>query len=99
MEDRIILRREEHVAWLIFNRPDRLNAMTIETWQLMGRHLASLSEHRGVRCLVLAGGGRAVFGGHRRAGLPGTEQVEGRGEPQPDPAPVALTERCTTRSV
>ena len=64
MEDRIILRREEHVAWLIFNRPDRLNAMTIETWQLMGRHLASLSEHRGVRCLVLAGEGRAFLAGH-----------------------------------
>ena len=64
MEDRIILRRQDHVAWLIFNRPDRLNAMTIKTWQLMGRHLASLSEDRDMRCLVLAGEGRAFLAGH-----------------------------------
>jgi enoyl-CoA hydratase len=64
MDDRIILRREEHVAWLIFNRPDRLNAMTIETWQIMGKHLAALSEDRSVRCLVLAGEGRAFLAGH-----------------------------------
>ena len=64
MDDRIILRREGHVAWLIFNRPDRLNAMTIATWQLMGRQLAKLSEDRSVRCLVLAGEGRAFLAGH-----------------------------------
>src|ERR1700676_3701356 len=64
MDDRISLRRDGHVAWLVFNRPDRLNAMTIETWQLMGRHLAALAEDRSVRCLVLAGEGRASLAGH-----------------------------------
>ena len=32
MSERILVRTDGHVAWMIFNRPDRLNAMTIETW-------------------------------------------------------------------
>ena len=64
MQDRIIVQRDAGVASLTFNRPERLNAMTIETWQLMGRHLAELSRDRAVRCLVLAGAGRAFLAGH-----------------------------------
>ena len=64
MNDRIIVRRDGHVAWIVFNRPDRLNAMTIETWALMGRRLAELNEDREVRCLVIAGEGRSFLAGH-----------------------------------
>jgi len=64
MQDRIIVERDGHVASLVFNRPDRLNAMTIETWQLMGRLLAGLAEDRAVRCVLLAGEGRAFLAGH-----------------------------------
>lgn len=64
MTDRIIVRRDGHVAWLIFNRPDRLNAMTIETWALMDDRLRELNEDRAVRCLVIAGEGRSFLAGH-----------------------------------
>ncbi len=64
MDDRIIVRRDGHIAWLVFNRPERLNAMTIETWRLMDRRLVELSEDRDVRCLILAGEGRAFLAGH-----------------------------------
>jgi len=64
MTERIIVRRDGHVAWLIFNRPDRLNAMTIETWALMDRRLAELNEDRDIRCLVIAGEGRSFLAGH-----------------------------------
>ena len=64
MTDRIIVRKDGHVAWLIFNRPDRLNAMTIETWTLMDELLAELDKDREVRCLVLAGEGRSFLAGH-----------------------------------
>jgi enoyl-CoA hydratase len=52
------------VAWLIFNRPDRLNAMTIEAWALMDRRLAELNDDRDIRCLVIAGEGRSFLAGH-----------------------------------
>ena len=64
VQSRIIVERDAGIASLTFNRPERLNAMTIETWQLMGRHLAELSKDRAVRCLVLAGAGRAFLAGH-----------------------------------
>lgn len=64
MTDRIIIRKEAHVAWMIFNRPDRLNAMTIESWGLMDELLRELDADREIRCLVIAGEGRAFLAGH-----------------------------------
>ena len=64
MQDRILLQRDGDIATLVFNRPERLNAMTIESWQLMGRHLVELGEDRQIRCLILAGAGRAFLAGH-----------------------------------
>lgn len=64
MSERILIRKDEHIAWLIFNRPDRLNAMTIETWDLMGQSLTELNQDRDIRCLIIAGEGRAFLAGH-----------------------------------
>jgi len=64
MQERLLVRRDDAIAWMIFNRPDRLNAMTIATWQAMGRALAELSADRTLRCLILAGEGRAFLAGH-----------------------------------
>ena len=64
MGDRIIVRKDGHLAWLIFNRPERLNAMTIETWSMMDDRLRELDQDRNIRCLVLAGEGRSFLAGH-----------------------------------
>ncbi|MDH3688172.1 MAG: enoyl-CoA hydratase/isomerase family protein [Gammaproteobacteria bacterium] len=64
MDDRIIVHKQGHVAWLTFNRPQRLNAMTIETWFLMDEKLAELDKDRDIRCLILAGEGRSFLAGH-----------------------------------
>ena len=63
-EERVFVREEGHVAWLIFNRPDRLNAMTVESWSRMSELLAQVDANRELRCLVLAGEGRAFLAGH-----------------------------------
>ena len=64
MSDRFILEKQGHVMWLRFNRPERLNAMTIESWGELDEHLAAIDTDRDVRCLVLAGEGRAFLAGH-----------------------------------
>jgi enoyl-CoA hydratase len=64
MSDRIKLRKDGHVAWLTFNRPDRLNAMTIATWFELDDLLRAVDKDREVRCLILAGEGRAFLAGH-----------------------------------
>ena len=64
MSDRFILEKQGHVTWLKFNRPERLNAMTIESWGEFNEHLAAVDKDRDARCLVLAGEGRAFLAGH-----------------------------------
>ena len=64
MSDRFILEKQGHVMWIRLNRPERLNAMTIESWGELDEHLAAIDADRDVRCLVLAGEGRAFLAGH-----------------------------------
>ena len=53
-----------HIAWLLFDRPDKLNAMTIESWREMGEALTAIGKRPEVRVLILAGEGRAFLAGH-----------------------------------
>ena len=62
-DDRILLRKEGDIAWMLFNRPEVLNAMLIETWQLMDDLLHEVRTDKDVRCLILAGEGRAFLAG------------------------------------
>ncbi len=64
MSDRIKIRSDGHVAWLTFNRPQSLNAMTIESWGLMDDLLRKLDADRNIRCLILEGEGRSFLAGH-----------------------------------
>ena len=63
-DDRFIVQKDGHVAWLIFNRPKQLNAMTIEGWAEMDEHLEALDQDRNIRCLIICGEGRAFLAGH-----------------------------------
>ena len=53
-----------HIAWLLFDRPEKLNAMTVESWGEMGDALIALGKEPEVRCLIIAGEGRAFLAGH-----------------------------------
>jgi enoyl-CoA hydratase/carnithine racemase len=51
------------VGWLRLNRPDRLNAMTIEMWEELAKLGESLGDDASLRCLVVMGEGRAFSSG------------------------------------
>ena len=51
------------VGWLRLNRPERLNAMTIEMWDELAKLGESLGDDSGLRCLVVIGEGRAFSSG------------------------------------
>jgi len=53
-----------HIAWLLFDRPEKLNAMTVKSWGEMGDALTALGKEPEVRCLIIAGEGRAFLAGH-----------------------------------
>ncbi len=51
------------VGWLRINRPDRLNAMTVEMWEELAKLGESLGDDASLRCLVVLGEGRAFSSG------------------------------------
>jgi len=64
IKNRFIVKKDGHLAWLIFDRPEKLNAMSSQGWRDFGRHLRELLEDREIRCLILAGEGRGFLAGH-----------------------------------
>ena len=56
--------RDGAVAWIILDRPKKLNAMTIEAWQELGEIIRTLNGDLQIRCAVIAGEGRAFLAGH-----------------------------------
>ncbi len=60
----IVVRKDGHVAWLIFNRPEKSNAFLMVMWEEAGDALEALGGDPDIRCLVIAGNGRAFLAGH-----------------------------------
>ena len=61
---RMIARVEGPVGWMIFNNPDRRNAVSLDMWQAVPRILAHFEADRAIRVIALAGeGGRAFVSG------------------------------------
>lgn len=58
-----------HVGWLRLNRPDRLNAMTLQMWAEMAKLGTELAGDDRLRALVVIGQGRAFSSGIDRAEL------------------------------
>jgi enoyl-CoA hydratase/3-hydroxyacyl-CoA dehydrogenase len=57
----IIVKKEEGIGWITFNRPHRLNAMTID---MMGEFISALGDFESdkeVKCIVITGAGEKAF--------------------------------------
>jgi enoyl-CoA hydratase/carnithine racemase len=57
----IILEKKDHIATLTINRPDKMNAMTLETREEIIAALAEVGRDDDVRVLVLTGAGDRAF--------------------------------------
>ncbi len=74
----------EHVGWLTLNRPDRLNALSVEMVNELRRFFGSLDEHLDARVVVVRGAGRAFCAGFDVKDLAesmGKGAAEGKGPP------------------
>ncbi len=60
-EEVVLKRIDGHVATLTINRPDKLNALNIETRGRMVRELDELAKNDDVRVLVITGAGDKAF--------------------------------------
>jgi enoyl-CoA hydratase/carnithine racemase len=53
--------REGPVATVTLDRPDKLNALTIDMWRALGDAIGALSAAEDVRCIILRGAGEKAF--------------------------------------
>ena len=63
LETRKIIGRidDDGIGWLIFNQPERHNALALEMWQGIGDVLESYAEDPDVRGVVMRGAGGKAF--------------------------------------
>jgi len=55
------MEKDGAIGWLIFNRPDKRNAVGIETWQLMPDYVKDLAADDAIRVVILRGAGDKAF--------------------------------------
>jgi enoyl-CoA hydratase len=59
--EKILASREGPVGFLVFNNPERRNAVSLDMWQRAGEVIAEFGQDDGVRVIVLTGAGDKSF--------------------------------------
>jgi enoyl-CoA hydratase/carnithine racemase len=59
--DKMLSRKEGGVGYLIFNNPERHNAVSLEMWQAASSYLEEFAKDKSVRVVVLTGAGGKAF--------------------------------------
>jgi len=58
---RITVIKEGSIGWLVFDHPQRRNAITAEMWRAIPKAAAELDEDASVRVVILRGAGETAF--------------------------------------
>ncbi len=61
MSEYIVTRQDGAVGHIIFNKPEKMNAICLEMWQAMGDAMAQFEENDEVRVVVFSGAGGKAF--------------------------------------
>jgi enoyl-CoA hydratase len=61
MNDKIISRHEDGIARIVFNNPEKRNAVSLEMWQAVEHALDGFATDPAVRVVVLSGAGGKAF--------------------------------------
>ena len=85
---RMIVEKTGSVGWMIFNNPERLNAVSLDMWQAVPKIIASFEADPDIKVIVLKGAGDRAF----VAGADISQFEAQRG----DPASVVTYEDSTT---
>ncbi len=57
----LLVSRENSIVTITVNRPEKLNAFTIDVWRDLGTNFLALSDDDTVRCIVVRGAGEKAF--------------------------------------
>jgi enoyl-CoA hydratase/carnithine racemase len=59
--DKMLSRKEGGVGYLIFNNPERHNAVSLEMWEAASHFLDDFARDKNIRVVVLTGAGGKAF--------------------------------------
>jgi len=99
--------REDRDGWclLTLNRPDKLNALTVDMFKELRAHVGDLKRDDSIGCVVLRGAGKCFSAGHDLADIATGEETPSRGwhsetlrflEKLPKPVIAAVHGHCYT---
>jgi len=57
----LLLEKDGPIGWIVFNQPEKRNAVSQEMWQAMPGHVRELAEDDAIRVVVLRGAGEQAF--------------------------------------
>jgi len=70
----ILLEKRDKIAYITFNRPEKLNAIRWEDYILLYEHFKECEEDKNIRAIILTGKGKAFSAGDDLEGYPGSGQ-------------------------
>ena len=78
MSESLVTRTDNNgLTTLTLNRPEKLNALNREMFELLRQHVDDIAKDASVNCVVLAGAGRSFCAGHDLATVGGGEHGPG----------------------
>src|SRR6267142_6097858 len=58
---KLLLQKDGPIGWIIFNQPEKRNAVSLEMWQRMPDYVQELADDDAIRVVVLRGAGDQAF--------------------------------------
>ena len=61
MSDKLLVEKDGPIGWIVFNQPEKRNAVSQEMWELMPEYVNDLAKDEAIRVVILRGGGDQSF--------------------------------------
>jgi enoyl-CoA hydratase len=58
---KLLMEKDGAIGWIIFNQPEKRNAVSLEMWELMPKYVEDLASDDAIRVVVLRGAGDQAF--------------------------------------
>jgi enoyl-CoA hydratase len=61
MTEKLLMQKDGPIGWIVFNQPEKRNAVSLEMWEAMPEYIRELTTDDAIRVVVLRGAGEDAF--------------------------------------
>jgi enoyl-CoA hydratase len=61
MTEKLLMQKDGPIGWIVFNQPEKRNAVSLEMWEAMPEYIRELTADDAIRVVVLRGAGEDAF--------------------------------------